>query len=464
MQFPSFGRSSRGLNVRIPELHKEVGSLPTEEESNRLGVEHLEDRVVPAGNIYTVMTNSDAIRHTGLSLRDAIVTANQDLQANPGNSDIINFAPALAGKEIVLSQAPVETLTLGTAVTSAGSITIDGSGLGISIGLAPGTVNNNILTNDALITTVIDGITFAGGSVTSGVGGGSIQNLGNLTLNGCTVTGGSAVGKGVNGGGIFNSNSLTLNGTTVKGSVTGVVILNGATPTAIPGLGGGIYNTGMLSLVENASSITNNSAFGDATAGGGQGGGIYNQDGGTVTVSNSSIGSNQASVAGGGICNTTAVAGGRRVAHGYRINHLQQSRRQRGRRGRQHQRERNSHRHHRPFDDHTGNAVVTTTDQRARGNAPALGGGIFNSTTAGTGLAIMTVADSTISANTATDPATAGAEQTEGAGIFNGFAIETTPGSDPMTVIASTLHNNTGTGTNALDAGGGVFNVGKFSC
>ena len=63
------------------------------------GLERLEDRTTPA--TITVTTISDAPSHSGISLRDAIATANNDAKTT---SDTINYDPSLNGKTITLGQ------------------------------------------------------------------------------------------------------------------------------------------------------------------------------------------------------------------------------------------------------------------------------------------------------------------------------------------------------------------------
>ncbi len=75
--------------------------------------------VVPPDNV-VVTTASDAVSHTGVSLRDAIGTANADAAA--GETAIITFASSLNGQTITLTQG---TLTL--TGSGAGTITISGN-------------------------------------------------------------------------------------------------------------------------------------------------------------------------------------------------------------------------------------------------------------------------------------------------------------------------------------------------
>ncbi len=114
-------------------------------------------------------------------------------------------------------------------------------------------------------------------TVNSGVTGAAVSSL--------TVTHGSATG---NGGGIDNSGTLTVSHSTISG--------NSAT-----GDGGGIYNGGTLTVSD--STISANPGTGGSAAA--AGGGIYNS--GTLTVSDSSIAGNSAAN-GGGVWSNSALA------------------------------------------------------------------------------------------------------------------------------------------------------------
>lgn len=120
------------------------------------------------------------------------------------------------------------------------------------------------------------------------------------TLFGLTIAGGSALVTDGNGGGIYNSGSLTLTNVSVSGNLAGH--------------GGGIYNSGKLTLTRTTISsnhvlysgggifntgalIVNFGTFSDYAEA--YGGGIYN-NGGTVTVSNSTFSENRTEDASGG--------------------------------------------------------------------------------------------------------------------------------------------------------------------
>ena len=93
----------------------------------------------------------------------------------------------------------------------------------------------------------------------------------------------------VTGGGIINSGTLTLMNSTVSGNHIAAFGL------VATGTGGGIANSGTLTVTR--STISGNRASGSAgDSGEGLGGGIANS-GGTLTVTNSTISGNTASAA-----------------------------------------------------------------------------------------------------------------------------------------------------------------------
>jgi hypothetical protein len=105
------------------------------------------------------------------------------------------------------------------------------------------------------------------------------SNTGNATVTGTALSGNSTTGYFTGtGGGIFNSGTLTVSSSTLSGN------------SVYGGLGGGIDNRGTLTVSD--STLSENSAVNA----GGQGGGIYND--GTLTVSNSTLSGNSAPVGG----------------------------------------------------------------------------------------------------------------------------------------------------------------------
>lgn len=129
---------------------------------------------------------------------------------------------------------------------------------------------------------MMDGVTIQGGYADASVGGG-IFNRGGLALRFCSVVNNfSDAGDG--GGGIYNSGLMAIVDSTVSGNRAGFT-------TGLPvGYGGGIRSSGNLEITN--STISGNVA--DLS-----GGGVYCT--GTVLIRNSTLAGNEATDAGGGI-------------------------------------------------------------------------------------------------------------------------------------------------------------------
>ena len=220
--------------------------------------------------------------------------------------------------------------------------------------------------------------TVQGNTATGNVGG--IANSGTLTVNDTTVSGNEAGGEA---GGIGNSGEMTMTKSTVFGN----------TATAE---GGGILNAGAFSL-EN-STVSGNQA-GDA------GGGIVNEA--TMTLKETTISANEAGESGGGVDNrddaelfmtdcvvseNTAADDGGGVRNG-------------------------------------DSGTLALTRSTVSGNSAGRGGGVES-------LGALTLSDCTVAGNSAS----------AGGGLHNAF-----PGS--MTVANSTVSDNT-----ATSFGGGIYN------
>ena len=145
--------------------------------------------------------------------------------------------------------------------------------------------------------------------------GGGLFNTGTATLINSTVRGNLAVDGA--GGGILNRNTLVLRGSVVRDNTAqglddgGGGIANWGTLTATNSLirgnrtnefGGGLFNGGMADLKDVA--ITNNLADQEDNQSG-DGGGIYNT--GRLTLRGSRVGDNSTTAVGGGIGNAGAL-------------------------------------------------------------------------------------------------------------------------------------------------------------
>ncbi len=197
---------------------------------------------------------------------------------------------------------------------------------------------------------------------------------------------------------------------------TGVEVeLRGATVTRgfSGGPGGGIFNSGTLTLTN--STVSENTVRGLSR---GHGGGIENDNNGSLTLTNSTVSGNTASGCGGGIDNNGSLTLTNSTVSGNTAG----------------------------LDDESSCAgggiyndrgAVTLTNSTVSGNTASViseGGGIYNDRGA------VTLTNSTVSGNTASGSA---------GGIYNG---------DTLTLTSSTVSGNT-----ALESGGGIVNFGAVT-
>ena len=167
------------------------------------------------------------------------------------------------------------SLTSGALLISQ-DLTIQGPGanlLSIQRSTAIGTPTFRIFDISAVVS--ISGLTIANGNTPDGANGGS--------------------NPGVNGGGIYNTGTLTITNGTIIANLAGSGGSNSGSIGGPGGDGGGIYNSGTLTIA-NSTISGNQAGFGGSGGGsgiggiGGSGGGIANT--GTLTVTNSTISGN----------------------------------------------------------------------------------------------------------------------------------------------------------------------------
>jgi len=179
----------------------------------------------------------------------------------------------------------VATGTYGEGVTIAHDLTLQGAGARQTVIDGSNNTGNSGSVVAVTATVTIAGVTIQGGHATTY--GGGIDNAGALTLLDSMVVNNTTA---FIGGGIFNDSNamLTIENSTIGG--------NSAATGAAP-YGGGIYNTGAMTLTASAASGNN---------AGGNGGGIYN-DGSSATLIASTVSDN---TAGAGSANGQAGNGG----------------------------------------------------------------------------------------------------------------------------------------------------------
>lgn len=156
-------------------------------------------------------------------------------------------------------------------------------------------------------------VTVQSGSATAG---GGVANLGPLAMTLCNVTGNSATESG----GILNQGDLAITDSVVTGNtVTGTVAFGGGISNVAPGIltvtactisgnavhdtlgptggrGGGITNSGSITIMSSTLSGNNVDAIG-------QGGGIFNSA--NITMNNSTVSGNSSGADGAGIYNAS---------------------------------------------------------------------------------------------------------------------------------------------------------------
>ena len=239
------------------------------------------------------------------------------------------------------------------------------------------------------------------------------------------VIGAKAATTIINGGGV--NTVVTISSTTAHVTISNVTITNGLAPT-----GGGMYNSGTLTV--NNSVVSGNTAAhpsGCTSNCSSNGGGIYNN--GTLTVNNSTVSGNTSTVPGGCVLHCEGAGGGIENVFGtVTINNSTVSNNAAAGGGG-------------GIENGPGTVTInnsTVSNNTAYGGRGAGGGGILNSGT-------VTLNNTTVAYNSAT------AGSATGGGIENSSEP---PQTAVLRVNNSTLAHNTVSGGTAL--GGGVYNLG----
>ncbi|HKP05055.1 MAG TPA: right-handed parallel beta-helix repeat-containing protein [Chthoniobacterales bacterium] len=251
--------------------------------------------LAPAVDAASLTVNSPA--DSGGSCPGASCTLRQAIAA-AASGDTINFAPGLSTINLTSGELLIEK-----------SLTITGPGanlLTVQRSAAPGTAAFHIFHVPSFAAVTISGLLIRNGSPPSGVNGGAVDNLGTLTITGCTIADSVSAGEFSGGGAIYNDGgdpggqltiaSSTITGNSTMGGLGGGGILDGGgrvtiTNSTISGnsagntKGGGIYTLGALTI--SHSTVTGNSSQ--------DGGGIFGQpSGNSLKVLNSIIATNTA--------------------------------------------------------------------------------------------------------------------------------------------------------------------------
>ncbi|MGV0106063.1 right-handed parallel beta-helix repeat-containing protein [Nostoc sp. DSM 114160] len=251
------------------------------------------------GGIYN--TGSLTVNHSTISGNTALFGGG----INNGGQTTVNYS-LIAGNDGDFGGGIDSGSTLSGNSSSNISLTVNYSNISDNEASALG---GGIRNGDGNAT--IDHSTISNNKLTPGGAGGGIFNNGTLTLSYSSISGNS-VPLGT-GGGIFNYGTLTVSYSSISGNFAGEhgggiyneTFLHTQSTIAIKyssiddnqaHLGGGIYNTGTLTV--SNSTIKHNRAFGielefgDHGYESGEGGGIYNDISGTATLDYSSIACN----------------------------------------------------------------------------------------------------------------------------------------------------------------------------
>lgn len=232
----------------------------------------------------TVTTTSDAGSGTGdcattdhaCSLRQAITSADATsadiITLPPGLYRLTQSGPLQVSSRMTLLGAGARVTTIDQAQTGFGVIVVTSAGR-----------------------IALNGVTVSGGNDS---GGGGISSQGFVLINRSAITNNEADGyvicfvncppptpePGV-GGGIYNSGQLTINDSTVAANVASAGTQGGSGAD-----GGGIYSTGQLTIVN--STVAHN--FAEGGSGAGYGGGIFMQGPAQLSLANATVAFNQA--------------------------------------------------------------------------------------------------------------------------------------------------------------------------
>ena len=231
--------------------------------------------------------------------------------------------PFTSVQDAIDAAQPGDTITIcaGTYLGPNGVVDIDKNLTVIGAGDGDDPSANTILDADGTATVVrvrgtrtvtLQGLRITGGQESSN--GGGINNAGDLTTSGCTVTGNRGTMNIGGPGGIFSAGPLTMTDCTVSANVTpsanaggiraigGPLSLNGCTITGNEGFVGGIAIDVIMATITDTTIADNR-----ANASGSANGGGIRVDQGTLDLIQSSVSGNQASTVGGGIINANGT-------------------------------------------------------------------------------------------------------------------------------------------------------------
>lgn len=239
----------------------------------------------------TIVVNSTADAGSGCTLRNAMLNANGNNQAQPGcaagsGADTIVFDPVVFATPQTIaigSRLPQLTDTNTTTIDGGHRVTIDGQGTAQVFWIG----NLGDGSGSAVLRNLVIANANANGQGSNGYYGGGLQMVGaSLVLERVTFSGSVAT---FGGGGFFTQEGHTR--------VDRCIFIDNHAPT---GNGGGLSNSGAdVDVV--ATTFSGNSASSGGSA-------IFTAYGGTMTVTNSTFSGNTTSYYGSAIRNFSATA------------------------------------------------------------------------------------------------------------------------------------------------------------
>jgi predicted outer membrane repeat protein len=293
MRFSSIHSWLKGAGkATLRGLHK-TGPSRRPKRTCRLGLEVLEDRLVPA--TFTVTTPLDVVDAADgqLSLREAITRAN----ANPGADTIV--LPAGIHR---LALPGADNSNAGGDFDVTGSTLFQGAGADATVidGQQLDRVFDVLGTAPGSIQVTFQGLTIRNGLADAGGGGGIRVGNADLVVQDCAVTGNrtSGVGGGISNAALPGTGNVTLVRTTVNRNVAAgqgggikasTASLTNSTVSGNHGDDGG-------GIEADTANLTNSTVSGNLA--GEFGGGIH---AGTLTLTNSTVTGNRANDSGGGL-------------------------------------------------------------------------------------------------------------------------------------------------------------------
>ena len=245
---------------------------------------------VAAASITVNITSDEYVDNTNCSLREAIIAANT-------NASFFGCTYTGGGPDDIITLASGSTYTLSRV----GTTTTNGD---LDVGNPDGTAGNLTIQTSGATNAIIDASGISNRVMEVDESGNT-----NLTLTHITLTGGNSP----DGAGLYfaGDGTLTLSNSTVSGN----------TATGEANCGAGVFNSSLATVIINNSTIENNTC----TAAGADGAGLLKASGGSLTITNSTFYNNTTPDYGGGV-RIDIVAGTATISNSTFVNNVAGSR------------------------------------------------------------------------------------------------------------------------------------------